>query len=112
MKRITVNFIIDCVSFALLLCLTATGIILRYVLPGHRYGGGGGGWRGGRGAVQAGQTIQEFWQMTRHQWLDLHFWIAVGFVALMLIHILLHWNWITCYIKSAIKPAPKLPDCK
>ena len=43
--------------------------------------------------------------MTRHQWLDLHFWIVVAFAAVIIIHILLHWDWIKGYIKSVTKPA-------
>ena len=106
MKRVTINFILACISFILFLCLGAAGSILRYVLPCGR----GYGWRGGRGADQAGQNIKEFWSMTRHQWLDFHFWIAISFAIVIIIHILLHWNWIVGYVKSLATPSSKLQN--
>lgn len=74
------------------------GAVLRWILP-H----GGRHWRGGRGAVEAEQRIREFWGLTRHEWLDLHFWLAVVFVIVIVTHILLHWDWIRCYIKSCMQ---------
>jgi len=38
--------------------------------------------------------------MTRHEWGSIHFYLAVVFVVLMVIHIILHWTWIKCYVKS------------
>ena len=106
MKRVTLNFIIACVGFVLFVSMVATGTILRYILPCGR----GYGWRGGRGAIQAGQNIKEFWLMTRPQWLDIHFWIAVAFVTVIIMHIMLHWDWIKSYVECVTKPAPKLLD--
>ena len=38
--------------------------------------------------------------MTRHEWGDIHFYLSVLFIALIMVHIILHWNWIKCYFKS------------
>jgi len=38
--------------------------------------------------------------MTRHEWGAVHFYLAILFVALMVVHIILHWTWIKCYFKS------------
>jgi hypothetical protein len=94
MKRTALNFVIGCISFVLLLSLVTTGIILRYVVPC----GGGRRWRGGRGAAEAAQNIREFWTLSRHQWLDVHFWIAAVFATLIIVHILLHWEWIKRFV--------------
>jgi hypothetical protein len=96
MKRITLNFIVDLISFIDLVCLAITGFIMKYILPPGS-GGLGRGFRGGRGPVE---EIKQLWSMTRHQWGDIHFYLAVGFVALMVVHIILHWGWIKCYFKS------------
>jgi len=96
MKRVTINFIVDFISFVDLLCLAVTGFIMRYILPPGS-GGYGRGFRGGREPVE---EIKYLWSMTRHEWGYIHFYLAVGFVTLMLVHIILHWTWIKCYIKS------------
>ncbi len=93
MRRATVNFVVDIVSFVIFLALAATGSILRYVLPP---GSGGQGFRGGRPLPGPNQL----WGLVRHEWGDIHFWLAVTFVILMIVHIILHWGWIKCYVRS------------
>jgi hypothetical protein len=97
MKRSTLNFIIDLFSFLNLLVLACTGSILKFILPPGSGGGGGFGYRGGRGPAA---EIKTLWSMTRHEWGDVHFYFAVLFVTLMLVHLVLHWTWIKCYIRS------------
>ena len=95
MRRATVNFIVDLISFVNLLGLAFTGLIMKYVLPPGS-GGYGRGFRGGRGPGE----IKYLWSMTRHEWGYIHFYLAVGFVTLMVVHIILHWDWIKNYFKS------------
>jgi len=98
MSRTTVNFVLDAVSFLNLVGLTLTGFILKYILPpGAGYGRG---YRGGRGGAEATEEIKAFWSLGRHDWGDVHFYMAVLFVVLMIVHIVLHWRWIKCYVKS------------
>jgi hypothetical protein len=62
----------------LLFCImSGTGLLLAYRLPP--------GSRGGHGLSSLGWT--------RHEWGDLHFWISFAFLALLLIHLALHWRW-------------------
>ena len=94
-KRSSLNFIVDLVSFVNLLSLAFTGFIMKYILPPGT--GGRGRWlHSGLGREQ----IKNFWSMTRHQWGDIHFYLAVLFVTLMFVHIILHWSWIKNYFKS------------
>jgi|SRR3989304_4267375 len=95
MSRATLNFIIDLIGFANLLCLAFTGFIIKYILPPGS-GGQGRGFRGGRGRGD----IKELWSMSRHEWGNIHFYLALVFVVLMVVHIILHWGWIKNYIKS------------
>jgi hypothetical protein len=97
MKRSTLNFLIDLVSFADLLCLAFTGFIMKYILPPGT-GGHGYAFRGGRGA----QEVKYLWSMTRHQWGDIHFYLALAFVILMAAHVFLHWSWIKSTFKSLL----------
>jgi hypothetical protein len=57
--------------------MTGTGLLLAFRLPP--------GSRGGHGLTALG------WD--RHEWGDLHTWISYGFLALILIHLALHWRW-------------------
>ena len=96
MKRSSVNFIIDLVAFLDILGLIVTGFIIKYILPPGS-GGRGRMLRGGRGA---GEEIRSLCSMTRHEWGDIHFYFAVVFTALVVVHIVLHWGWIKAYVKS------------
>ena len=95
MKRSSLNFIIDLVALLNLLGLAFTGFIMKYILPP---GTGGRGWRlfGGLG----GEHIKQLWSMTRHEWGGIHFYLALLFVILMVVHIILHWGWLKNYFKS------------
>ena len=95
MKRTSLNFIVDLAAFLNLLGLIFTGFVMEYILPPGT-GGRGRILHGGGG----GEYIKELWSMTRHEWGDIHFYLAVVFIALMIAHIVLHWTWIKNYFKS------------
>lgn len=57
--------------------LAGTGLLLAWRLPP--------GSRGGRGLSALG------WG--RHDWGDLHTWLAYAFLALIVVHLALHWRW-------------------
>jgi len=95
MKRSSLNFIVDLIALFDLLGLAFTAFIIKYILPPGT-GGRGQQLRDGRG----GEHIKDFWSMTRHEWGDIHFYLAVIFVILMVLHIMLHWGWIKSYCKS------------
>ena len=97
MKRSTLNFLIDLISLINLLGMIITGVIIKYILPPGSGGGHGRGFRGGRGPAE---QVKAVWSMTRHEWGDIHFYLSVLFIALIMVHIILHWNWIKCYFKS------------
>ncbi|MFO0974223.1 MAG: DUF4405 domain-containing protein [Phycisphaerae bacterium] len=78
MRRSVLNFALDAVSAALLLGMIATGLLIRFVLPP--------GSRGGAGL--------SLWGWGRHDYGDLHFWLAVSLLALVVVHVVLHWTWI------------------
>jgi hypothetical protein len=102
MKRVTVNFIVDLVSFVDLLGLVFTGIIMKYILPPGTGGCGrllSGGW--GR------EHIRDLWSMSRHEWGRIHYCLALLFVALIAVHIILHWSWIKNYFKSLFGSSKK-----
>jgi hypothetical protein len=83
-NRTSTNFWIDVVSLAVMLGLAVTGGLIHYVLPpgrGHFY---------------------ELLGWKRHDIGQLHFYFAVAAVALLALHLLLHWSWICCFVAKAV----------
>jgi len=76
MKRNTLNFVIDAITAMVMLGMIATGLLLRFVLPP------------GSGSRRV------LWGWDRHDWGDLHFWLAVGIGAIIILHVALHWQWV------------------
>ena len=90
-RRSILNFVVDAVSLVALLGLIATGLIVRYILPA---GSGG----RGRGAAAS------LWGLGRHDWGDVHFWLAVGIIALLIVHVALHWTWTCALVRRWVAP--------
>ena len=80
MNRTIANIIIDLVAAFLFLGMIATGYILRFPLP-----------------PGSNKTLS-LWGFSRHQWGDVHFWISMGLLAVLVVHLVLHWNWIVTVI--------------
>ena len=82
MRRPAVNFIIDSLGFAGFVLLTATGVLMRYLLP--------------PGSGRSTTT----WALDRHEWGSIHFWLAITFLAVLAFHLFLHWRWIVAVLKG------------
>ena len=96
MKRSVLNIVIDALAAAVMLGMIATGIILRFTLP-----------------PGSGRTLA-LWTLTRHQWGDLHFWLSLAAVAIVLLHLALHWTWVVSVVRRCVVganqalPSPRL----
>lgn len=91
MKRNTWNFIIDLLAFLGFVLMTVTGLIMWVILPP-----GTGGGHEGKGK----NSIHLLWGLDRHDWGEVHFWIACGLMAVLMVHIFLHWKWIVNAFKG------------
>jgi len=80
MNRTILNIIIDLLAALLFLGMIATGYILRFPLP------------------PGTNKSHILWSLSRHQWGEIHFWISLGLLVTMMIHLVLHWNWIVTVI--------------
>src|SRR5688572_17207049 len=94
MKRNRINLAIDAVTASLLAGMIATGLLLRFVLPPGS---------GGRLTL---------WTWERHEWGNLHFYLALSMAAIVLLHLALHWQWVCatmlrCLPGCAQRPAPR-----
>lgn len=86
MKKSTLNFVIDII---MLLCFSATagiGFLLKYALIP---------WQD-RWEVYGRKVGLSFWGMDRHQWKEIHLIFGFMLLALLFLHIVLHWKLITC----------------
>ncbi len=82
MRRVNMNFVVDAVAFVAFVLLTATGVLVRYVLP-----------------PESGR-FSTLWGMDRHDWGHIHFWIAVLLLVSLGLHLFLHWRWVVCVVKG------------
>jgi len=89
MKRNTLNFYIDLASFLVLFALLVTGLLIHYVMPpcGNCTGAGSG--------ESKELTLYGY---GRHDFGAVHLYLALATVALVLVHVCLHWSWVcaTC----------------
>ena len=49
---------------------------------------------GGAGKLYGGIRNMTYWGVTKHTWIDIHDWVAVALVVIVVIHIAVHWKWI------------------
>jgi hypothetical protein len=76
MKRTDLNIIIDLAAAILFSSMIGTGYILHFPLqPGTN------------------KTLL-LWSFTRHEWGGFHFWMSIGFLLTILVHVAVHWQWI------------------
>jgi hypothetical protein len=87
MKRNTLNFWIDLLTFIVLFAKIWTGLLLHYVLPPGQ----------GRG------HSLELWGLDRHEYGAIHFYLAIAMIALVLIHVWLHWSWVCNSLAGLLK---------
>ncbi len=82
MKRAYWNFAVDAAGGILFLGMLATGFILRFPLP------------------PGTQRSHMLWGLSRHEWGTVHTWISFALIAVLLIHLALHWSWIHILLRS------------
>lgn len=88
----TLNLIVDTFLLLLLLLMAGVGFLMKYTLLSGE----------DRMALIGKSTDLEFLGMTRHEWGDIHLIISLIFLALLLLHIILHWTCIECFFRNKI----------
>lgn len=78
---------IDISAFISFVFVVSTGVLMRYVLP-----------------PRSGQSMEIF-GMSRHEWGNIHFYITFIFLAILSIHLFLHWKFIRNIFRGRIKEA-------
>jgi hypothetical protein len=82
MDKPKLNFIIDAFMFLTLMAMAGLGFLMKYTLPPGR-------------AVWAkyGRNLELSWLgWDRHDWGDVHLYLAFALLGLLVIHLILHWQ--------------------
>lgn len=78
------NLVIDAIMLVLLMAMTGMGLLIKLVLVhGEK-----------RNIVYGNDVDLLFLGLTRHQWGSIHLILSLTFIALLLLHIILHWKMI------------------
>jgi hypothetical protein len=91
MNRSRLNLVIDLLAAFCLLVMILTGYLLRIPLP------------------PATNRTHELWGLSRHEWGAVHSWASLALLAVLLVHVMLHWEWVFATIRhrfTSIKAAP------
>ncbi len=86
MKRNTIHFCIDVLTLAAFVGLAWTGCLIHYILP-PRHG-------------RAKGIEMLLWGWDRHDYGQVHFYLAISALALVLVHVWLHWAWVCSTVAS------------
>jgi len=98
--RKMLNATVDGAALAGFVLLVATGLLVRYTLPPGS--GGRVPMGGGHGGAQ--REVGLVLGMTRHEWGDVHFWISVVLLAVLAVHVVLHWKWVASVVRGQPRP--------
>lgn len=88
MNRGLFNLIIDLLAATCLLVMVGTGYVLQFPLP------------------PATDRTHELWGMSRHEWGKIHSSASLGLLAILLVHVVLHWEWIVSMVRRRFVSAP------
>ena len=97
-NRPKANLIIDIIAFVSAVFLIATGFLLEYSLPPGSGRLGTEGFGSGFGGLH--RPILLLWGLTRHEWGNIHLYLAISLMASLSLHLLLHWQWIVCMVQG------------
>lgn len=97
MEKGKLNLVIDSLMFLCLMSLVGLGFLMKYVLlPGRE------AW------AKYGRSVELTWLgWGRHDWGDIHFYLALIMLGLLIIHIYLHWQMILALF-ARLFPNPQI----
>ncbi len=82
MDKSKLNFIIDAAMFLCLMAMAGLGFLMKYPLPSGRDA-----W------AKYGSNLQFSWLgWDRHDWGDIHLYLAFTLLSLLVLHVILHWQ--------------------
>ena len=94
MDKSKLNFIIDALMFLVMMAMAGLGFLMHYILiPGRE------AWS------KYGRKVDlTWWSWDRHDWGDIHLYLGFFLLALLGLHIILHWRQIVGLFQRFITP--------
>ena len=93
MKKSSLFLLIDLLMFLFLSLMAGLGLMIKYVLvPGSK-----------RWDIYGRNVDLSFLGMDRHGWGTVHLICAIFFVAMLVLHIILHWKTLVAYVCKIVK---------
>ena len=100
MKESDWRYVVDAFLFVCLGGMTLIGILLGLVIPA---------------GPAAAESAKYFLGLHRHQWGNIHAYLSIAFVVLMVVHIVLSWKWVMAktrqIFKRGVTPALVVTAC-
>ena len=92
MTKSKLNLVIDALLLLCIAAIAGIGLLMKYVLvPGYQ-----------RWVIYNRNVELLFWGLGRHDWGAIHFVIALVFLALLILHVVLHWGMIVGIYRKLI----------
>jgi len=82
------HLVVNVLAYLVMVCLAATGLLILYRLP--------------HGSPRDGLRMLG---MDRHGWGNVHWYLAITLLVLMVLHVMLHWKWVTNTLGSLFRRA-------
>lgn len=99
-SRPHMNLAIDLLAFVLAIGIVATGFVLEYTLPPGSGRIGTEGFDAPTGSLSWQRPIVLLWGMSRPEWSQIHFWLAIALMAVLSLHVIVHWKWVVAMVKG------------
>ena len=92
MKKSKLNLVIDALLLLCVAAIAGIGLLIKYVLvPGYQ-----------RWEIYDRNVDLFFWGLDRHQWGTIHLATGIVFLALLVLHVVLHWSMIVGIYRQLI----------
>lgn len=87
LTRAATNFLLDAVALVVLVGVLWTRIVAFWVVP-ERTG-------------DAARVM--LWGLDHRGWDQVNFWTTMGFAIVVLVHLILHWTWVSQFVHQRVK---------
>lgn len=87
MEKPRINYVVDFLALISFVATALSGLAIKFFMPS--------GVRQGR--------LQEFLGVQKGTWSEIHDWFGILLIIFVIIHFILHWNWIICMTKNIFK---------
>ncbi len=79
MKKVNWQFLVDTIMFICMVGIAIIGLLLAFFIPQ---------------GPSSPESSKYFLNLHRHQWGNIHLYLSITFVLLLIIHLILDWKWI------------------